>query len=97
MRTQSLPPHITTAEQPPLYFLGLPTILRATAPSTDGAFGLVEQVMPPGFESPSQGRASNARLRRTTTCSWRGSPSTWQTRRGSISAGATQEVQNFGE
>jgi quercetin dioxygenase-like cupin family protein len=38
--------------QPPIYFLGLPTILRATAESTNGAFGLVEQVMPPGFESP---------------------------------------------
>jgi ketosteroid isomerase-like protein/quercetin dioxygenase-like cupin family protein len=52
MTTQSLAPQISTAEEPPIYFLGLPTILRATAQSTNGAFGLVEQVMPPGFGSP---------------------------------------------
>jgi len=52
MTTQSLPQQVSTAEEAPIYFLGLPTILRATAQSTNGAFGLVEQVMPPGFESP---------------------------------------------
>jgi ketosteroid isomerase-like protein/quercetin dioxygenase-like cupin family protein len=52
MTTQSQPLQTTTAQEPPVYFLGLPTILRATAQSTDGAFGLMEQVMPPGFESP---------------------------------------------
>jgi len=52
MTTQSLQPQVSTAEEPPIYFLGLPTILRATAQTTNGAFGLVEQVMPPGFESP---------------------------------------------
>src|SRR5262245_64068735 len=35
-----------------MYFLGLPTMLRATAQTTNGAFGLVESVMPPGFASP---------------------------------------------
>ena len=52
MTTQTLQPHVSTPEEPPIFFLGLPTILRATAQTTNGAFGLVEQVMPPGFESP---------------------------------------------
>jgi quercetin dioxygenase-like cupin family protein len=52
MTTQGLQPHVNTADEPPVYFLGLPTILRATSETTDGAFGLVEQVMPPGFASP---------------------------------------------
>ena len=52
MITKSLQPYANTAAEPPIYFLGLPTILRATAQTTDGAFGLVEQVMPPGFASP---------------------------------------------
>jgi quercetin dioxygenase-like cupin family protein len=52
MSTQGLQPRINTADEPPIYFLGLPTLLRATAETTNGAFGLVEQVMPPGFASP---------------------------------------------
>src|SRR6188768_1761474 len=52
MTTQSLQPQVSMAEEPPIYFLGLPTILRATANTTNGAFGLVENVMPSGFESP---------------------------------------------
>src|SRR4030095_11475333 len=52
MMTQGLQPQVRTMEEPPIYFLGLPTTLRATAKTTNGAFGLVEQVMPPGFESP---------------------------------------------
>jgi ketosteroid isomerase-like protein/quercetin dioxygenase-like cupin family protein len=52
MTTQSFQPQISTADEPPIYFLGLPTIIRATAQTTNDAFGLVEQVMPPGFESP---------------------------------------------
>jgi quercetin dioxygenase-like cupin family protein len=52
MITQGLQPHVSTREEPPLYFLGLPTLLRATAETTGGAFGLVEQVLPPGFASP---------------------------------------------
>jgi quercetin dioxygenase-like cupin family protein len=52
MITQGLQPHVNTASEPPIYFLGLPTILRATGQTTNGAFGLVEQVLPPGFASP---------------------------------------------
>jgi len=52
MITQALQPSVNTAEEPPIYFLGLPTLLRATGQTTNGAFGLVEQVMPPGFASP---------------------------------------------
>ena len=52
MIAQGLPPFVNTIDEPPIYFLGLPTILRATAQKTNGAFGLVESVMPPGFASP---------------------------------------------
>jgi ketosteroid isomerase-like protein/quercetin dioxygenase-like cupin family protein len=52
MITQGLLPHVNTSEEPPIYFLGLPTILRATAQTTNGAFGLVENLMPPAFASP---------------------------------------------
>lgn len=38
---------------PPVYFLGIPTILSATAATTGGAFGLVEHLaVPAGFSSP---------------------------------------------
>jgi quercetin dioxygenase-like cupin family protein len=51
--TQSLRPVINTAAEPPVYFLGLPTLLRATRETTNGGFGLVEHLtMPPGFASP---------------------------------------------
>ena len=52
MITSALQPHVNAADEPPIYFLGLPTILRATGATTNGAFGLVEQTMPPGFASP---------------------------------------------
>ena len=52
MITQVLQAQVNTADEPPIFFLGLPTLLRATGHTTNGAFGLVEQVMPPGFESP---------------------------------------------
>ena len=52
MITQGLQPHVNTSEEPPIYFLGLPTILRATGQTTNGAFGLIENLMPPGFASP---------------------------------------------
>jgi uncharacterized protein (TIGR02246 family) len=52
MITQTLRPYSNTTEEPPIYFLGLPTILRATGQTTNGAFGLVENLMPPGFASP---------------------------------------------
>jgi quercetin dioxygenase-like cupin family protein len=32
--------------------LGTPTWVRATAAQTGGALGLIEEVLPPGFESP---------------------------------------------
>ena len=52
MTAQALQPHVNTADEPPIYFLGLPTILRATRQTTNGAFGLVENLMPAGFASP---------------------------------------------
>jgi len=52
MITQGLQPYVSAAAEPPIYFLGLPTILRATGQATGGAFGLVEQALPPGFASP---------------------------------------------
>ena len=52
MIPQGLQPYVNTNEEPPIYFLGLPTILRATRQTTNGAFGLVENLMPPGFASP---------------------------------------------
>jgi quercetin dioxygenase-like cupin family protein len=50
--TSSVQPYVNTSRESPIYFLGLPTILRATGEKTNGAFGLVEQVLPPGFASP---------------------------------------------
>ena len=35
-----------------MWFLGALTFVRATAASTRGAFGLVEQLVPAGFASP---------------------------------------------
>ena len=53
MITQDLRPHISPAQEPPVYFLGLPTVVRATSQTTNGAFGLIDQLMmPPGFASP---------------------------------------------
>jgi quercetin dioxygenase-like cupin family protein len=52
MITAGLQPYSNTTEAPSIYFLGLPTILRATSQTTNGAFGLVEQVLPAGFASP---------------------------------------------
>lgn len=45
--------HVSGEDAPPIFFLGLPTVLRATGQTTGGAFGLVEHLtMPPGFASP---------------------------------------------
>lgn len=53
MSTQVMQLHTNSADEPPTYFLGLPTIVRATGETTNGAFGLVEHLsMPPGFASP---------------------------------------------
>ena len=46
-------PYVNTKEHSPVWFLGLPTAVRATGDTTNGAFGLVESwTMPPGFASP---------------------------------------------
>jgi uncharacterized protein (TIGR02246 family) len=46
-------PYVNTKEDSPVWFLGLPTAVRATGENTNGAFGLVESwTMPPGFASP---------------------------------------------
>lgn len=52
MITQAQQSYSNTLNEPPIYFLGLPTHLRATAQTTNGGFGLVESILAPGFESP---------------------------------------------
>lgn len=53
MIAESPQPYASTAAEPPVYFLGLPTVLRASGATTRGAFGLVEHLtLPPGFASP---------------------------------------------
>jgi mannose-6-phosphate isomerase-like protein (cupin superfamily) len=49
----NLQPYRNTRDDLPFQFLGAPTLLRATAETTNGAFGLIEHsMMPPGFGSP---------------------------------------------
>ena len=45
-------PVLNTREEPPVQFLGTPTWVRASAATTSGAFGLIENLLPPGFASP---------------------------------------------
>ncbi len=46
-------PYLNTREDAAFRFLGLPTLMRSTGESTNGAFGLMEHwLMPPGFASP---------------------------------------------
>lgn len=53
MMTPSLQPHVSRADAPPTFFLGLPTVVRASRQTTGGAFGLIDHLsMPPGFASP---------------------------------------------
>lgn len=53
MMNEGVQPHVSPANEPPVYFLGLPSIVRATGRTTNGAFGLTEhRMMPPGFASP---------------------------------------------
>lgn len=52
MSTTALQPHVSTTAEPPVYFLGLPTRVIETAQATNGAFGIIENTMPPGFASP---------------------------------------------
>ena len=45
--------YVNTREDSAFRFLGLPTVMRSTAETTNGAFGLLEHLsMPPGFASP---------------------------------------------
>ncbi len=49
----ALEPYINTREDAAFRFLGLPTLMRSTRETTNGAFGLLEHwMMPPGFASP---------------------------------------------
>ncbi len=53
MTAQQLQPYLNTREDSPFRFLGIPTVMRSTAETTGGAFGLMEHWMiPPGFASP---------------------------------------------
>jgi len=53
MTIQERQPFANTRRDKPFQFLGLPTVLRATAEATDEGFGLIEHLaMPPGFASP---------------------------------------------
>jgi uncharacterized protein (TIGR02246 family) len=46
-------PYANTREDSPVRFLGIPTLMKSTGETTNGAFGLLEQYsMPPGFASP---------------------------------------------
>jgi quercetin dioxygenase-like cupin family protein len=45
-------PRVNTRNDSPFRFLGCPTTLRATAATTNGAFGLIENTLPAGFASP---------------------------------------------
>jgi quercetin dioxygenase-like cupin family protein len=53
MTAQSQLPYMNTREEPAVRFLGMPTLMRSTGETTNGAFGLIEHwMMPPGFASP---------------------------------------------
>ena len=46
-------PYLNTRQDAAFRFLGLPTLMRSTGETTNGAFGLMEHwMMPPGFASP---------------------------------------------
>lgn len=53
MTTQAQQPYLNTRADAAFRFLGLPTLVRSTRETTNGAFGLLEHwSMPPGFASP---------------------------------------------
>ena len=53
MTPQKQLPYLNTREDSAIRFLGIPTLIRSTGETTNGAFGLIEQwMMPPGFASP---------------------------------------------
>lgn len=48
-----LQPYLNTREDSAFQFLGIPTLMRSTGETTNGAYGLMEHwSMPPGFASP---------------------------------------------
>ena len=50
MIANNLQPYRNTRDDLPFQFLGVPTLLRATADTTNGAFGLIEHpALPPYF------------------------------------------------
>jgi mannose-6-phosphate isomerase-like protein (cupin superfamily) len=53
MTAQELLPYLNTRDDSAFRFLGIPTVMRSTGETTNGAFGLMEHsMMPPGFASP---------------------------------------------
>lgn len=53
MNAQAAAPYLNTRQDKAFQFLAIPTLIRATAASTNGSFGLVEQwSIAPGFASP---------------------------------------------
>lgn len=53
MTTTQQKPYLNTREDAAFRFLGVPTLMRSTAETTNGAFGLMEHwEMPAGFASP---------------------------------------------
>lgn len=53
MIAPALRPYINTREDSAFRFLGIPTLMRSTSETTNGAFCLIEQwEVPPGFASP---------------------------------------------
>jgi quercetin dioxygenase-like cupin family protein len=49
----SVQPHASTRDDAHFRFLGVPTLMRSTGETTNGAFGLMEHWdMPPGFGTP---------------------------------------------
>lgn len=53
MTGEPLQPYLNTREDGVFRFLGVPTVVRSTAETTRGAFGLLEHLAaPPGFSTP---------------------------------------------
>src|SRR5260370_42670050 len=44
--------YVNTREESAVWFLGALTLVKSTGESTNGAFGLIEQLIPAGFASP---------------------------------------------
>lgn len=53
MNAHTQQPYLNTREDAAVRFLGIPTLMRSTGETTNGAFGLMEHwSMPPGFAAP---------------------------------------------